>query len=80
MSRAYAKCPICERWVPADRMNYDDRYPLNRMCDWCLEGLETPATYFKDAVQCIFCDSEDVESVADRMYKCNTCGEIFYLI
>lgn len=76
-------CPICHRWVPASKMNYDvdDDGRIIRMCGYCIEGVDT--NFVKEEhheqIQCVYCDSYDTVELAPQWntYKCNNCGETF---
>lgn len=79
---AYAHCPECKKWVPADHMNYFDGL---RVCDWCLNQTQEKPPHNKfvydpnyGKVQCIMCDSYDTDYVNGK-YKCSNCGEEFIL-
>lgn len=75
-------CPDCQRWIPANKMNYFDGH---RVCQWCLDSVSTPEIYVYDPnrekVCCIFCDSADVTKLTAQpeIFKCNACGEIFII-
>lgn len=78
--QAYAWCPDCRKWVPAEKMNYFDGH---RVCTWCMEGMPQPPGLVYDPhheeTQCIFCDSYNTTEQKPKwgMFKCNDCGEIF---
>ena len=80
---AMSWCQECRRWVPAHKMNYFDG---QRVCQWCLDGVETPANFVEDhhheQIQCIYCDSYDTVEQAPLWgtFKCNACGEIFEVV
>ena len=40
--KAYAWCQDCQRWVPAEKMNYFDG---RRVCQWCMEGTKSLKEY-----------------------------------
>lgn len=85
MATSWSHCPECEKWVPADSMNYFDGI---RVCNWCLnqEQEKPPHDQFvyqpSNKVQCIMCDSyktDKIEGTDPQKYKCSECGEEFIL-
>lgn len=81
----FAWCPYCKRWVPADKMEYDEEI---RMCSWCSSDEVTPTRYvydpYHESTMCIYCDSYHTKSIevvdvqeGIHKYKCMDCGEEF---
>lgn len=78
--KAYAWCQDCQRWVPAEKMNYFDG---RRVCQWCMEGTKSLKEYVyepnHERTQCVFCDSYNTIEQKPNwgVFRCNDCGEIF---